>query len=51
MGSLFPAAMKEKYVFYIDWAVLFNSIAYPNFGGAAKIVSESMGGSKQDENN
>lgn len=26
--------MKEKYVFYIDWAGLFNSIvAYPGFGG------------------
>lgn len=34
--SLFPATMKEKYVFYIDWAVLFNSIAYPNLGGDSK---------------
>lgn len=52
--SQFPAAMKKKkYVFYIDWAGLFNSIvAYPDFcGGAGKIVWESMGGSKQDKNN
>lgn len=59
MCSQFPAAMKEKYVFYIDWAGLFNSIAaYPDLGGvggcgggAVKIVWESMGGSKQDKNN
>lgn len=26
MCSQFPASMKKKYVFYIDWAGLFNSI-------------------------
>lgn len=53
MCSQFPAAMKEKYVFYIDWAGLFNSIvAYPDlWGEAGKIVWESMGGSRQDKNN
>lgn len=32
--NVFPAAVKEKYVFYIDWAGLFNSIvAFPDLGG------------------
>lgn len=54
MCSQFPAAMKKKYIFYIDWAGLFNSIvAYPDLGGwgAVKIILKSMGGSKQDKNN
>lgn len=54
MCSQFPASMKKKYVFYIDWAGLFNSIvANPDLrgGGGMKIVWESMGGSKQDKNN
>lgn len=35
MCSQFPASMKKKYVFYIDWAGLFNSIvAYPGLGGS-----------------
>lgn len=37
MCSQFPAAMAEKYVFYIDWAGLFNSIAaYPDLGGGSE---------------
>ena len=52
MCSQFSGAMKEKYVFYIDWVGLFNSIvAYPDLGEVVKIVWESMGGSKQDKNN
>lgn len=34
MCSQFPASMKKKYVFYIDWAGLFNSIvANPDLRG------------------
>lgn len=37
MCSQFPAAVAEKYVFYIDWAGLFNSIAaYPDLGGGGQ---------------